>query len=181
MREPRILMGGVGDTRPMFPFESRWRWLFSTGYLHVVEAIREHTNEFREPYRQILEDRADRIKRTLRLRVAVILLLNLGIITTILAWAAQFFPALSGIRSLVNTVAGSFAGLSLVLTGVFLLITRYLGQLQADIISSMALGTPSGPILDEQARARLDELEAKAQRRGWFPDAGEEPSEGKDA
>lgn len=125
----------------MFPFDSRFSWHTKTGYLHLVEAIKGHTDRFAEPYQTVLQARAKRTRWAVTLRGVVLVLLNLGLIATGVAWLATVLPILADIRSVVGTFARALTGLSLLLSGMFLLITRYLGQLQADIVAAMALGT----------------------------------------
>ncbi len=166
----RWLFAFEGHRDAMFPFESRWRWLFSTGYLHLVEAIREHMESFEEPFDEILRDRAKKTERALRVRAGVMVLLNLGLIATTIAWVSRFVPILGDVETVASTLAASLTGLSLLMTALYLVISRYLGQLQADMISSMALGTSIGAQLAPEELARLRKLEAEAQDRGWFPD-----------
>lgn len=159
----------------MFPFASRWRWWSSPGYLHLVEAIESHIDEFEDPFRKVLRNRARRIRIALNVRLVVLVLLNIGLVATGLAWAARVLPGLAEAQGWLTTLAGSLTGISVVLTLVFLLVSRYLGQLQADVVASMVLGTPGGPYIGEEEREAVAALEDESPRQGENPD--EEPDE----
>lgn len=140
----------------MFPYHSRLTWHARTGYLHLVEAIEDHTKDFTSPFSEILERRADRIRAGLKVRLGVLVLLNLGLLATGFAWIATILPVATEVRELVQSIAQALTGVSILLTGAFLVISRYLGQLQADIVAAMALGTGWPPGSDFQAQ-RLEE------------------------
>lgn len=162
----------------MFPFESRWRWWTSPGYLHLVEAVEDRLDDFQEPFRAILSNRAKRMKIALNARLAVLVLLNIGIAASALVWAARFgVPGLAEARGWLDTVARSLTGFSVALTVVFLLISRYLGQLQADLLASMVLGSPGATWMSEQEQARLERLERRAEEKGWRLSGGAAPDD----
>ncbi len=152
----------------MFPYESRWGWLTRTGYLHLAEAIAEKSHAFQQPYQSVLERRAQGIRVALKVRLVVIVLLNLGILMSVLASAAQVFPALGEAQGLLAPVAGLVSGIVVVaLTMMYFLIARYLGQLQADIIACLALGTPCMPELPDGEKDEVREVERRAQEDSW--------------
>lgn len=153
----------------MFPFESRWRWVLKTGYLHLAEAIEDRLDVFHEPYRSILKSRAKGLQVAVSARALILVLLNVGVVVMIAAWVAALFPELGWARAWLSTLAGSLTGLSLLFTVFFLLITRYLGQLQADVIACMALGTPGAPELNAEEQDRLRDIEARSNQAGWMP------------
>lgn len=128
----------------MFPYESWFAWHSKTGYLHLVEAIEDQTDRFAEPYQGVLERRARRMRAGVTIRGVVLVFLNLGLLATAIAWIASVLPGLADLRAFVSQLARALTGISLLFTGLFVLITRYLGQLQADMVAAMALGT-GGP------------------------------------
>lgn len=152
----------------MFPFESRWRWVLHSGYLHLVEAIEERMDLFHEPYRSILERRARGLRVAVSARTVVLVLLNIGIIARIATEVLAFLPAVETTGT-ISAIATSLTALSLVFTGLFLLLSRYLGQLQADAVACMALGTPGAPPVDASEEERLRGLEDDSSGGGWLP------------
>lgn len=153
----------------MFPFQSRWQWLLNSGYAHIVEATEDQIDLFQDPYKDILEDRAKKMERALRARGVVLVLVNLGIIAAVVAWFALFVPEAGRLEALFSTLAGSLTGISIVFTALWLLLTRYLGQLQADMIASMALGTPGSRQLEAGEEQSVKRVEARARRTSWIP------------
>lgn len=129
----------------MFPFESRWAWLRHPGYLHLVEAIESSIDRYEEPYRTILKRRAGQLQFGVRVRGVVLFFLNIGLLATAFAWLGTVVPIAGEVKALVETIAKALTGFSLLLTALFVIMSRFLGQLQADVIASMALGT-GGPI-----------------------------------
>lgn len=149
----------------MFPYHSRFWWHARTGYLHLVEAIDDHMHDFASPYSEVLEKRADRLRVAVRVRLIVLIFLNVGFVVTSAAWIASVVPGLAEARALVQQVARLTTGLTFVFTGAFLILSRYLGQLQADIIAAIALGTgwkEEGPAQREKLIER-----AKEETGGW--------------
>jgi hypothetical protein len=145
----------------MFPFESRWSWHAKTGYLHLVEAIDGHTDRFAQPYRKILEKRAARLRVAVTARAVAFVLLNVGLIATGVTWIASVLPALAEFEGLVRRMARALTGFSVLMTVTLLLLLRYLGQVQADIIAAIALGTgvrtnDHEADVDEAAAAELE-------------------------
>ncbi len=127
----------------MFPFESSWRWYWKTGYLHLVEAVEDNLDEFEEPYRSILEKRAKGLKVAVAARATII---GLVVVATLLAalggaaallpgWAAQY-----GVAAIVTAVLALVVTFSSIF---FIIVSRFLGQLQADVLACMALGRSS--------------------------------------
>lgn len=149
----------------MFPFHSRLGWHAKTGYLHLVEAIEDHMQDFASPYSEILEERADRIRVGVTVRFFVIVLLNIGFVVTAAAWIASVVPALEELREVIQRLARLTTGITFVFTAAFLVISRYLGQLQADIIAAIALGTG----WQEDSPAHRQKLIERAQEEtgGW--------------
>lgn len=152
----------------MFPFHSRWEWYAKTGYLHLVEAIEDHLKDFASPYSEVLERRADGIRYALKVRLVVLVLLNIGLVVTAAAWIASVVPGVGELRELIQRLARLTTGLTFVFTGLFVLISRYLGQLQADIIAAIALGTG----WHEESEAHRDMLIERASEEtgGWSED-----------
>lgn len=150
----------MGDAPAMFPFHSRLGWHAKTGYLHLVEAIDDHMHDFASPYSEILEKRADRLRFAVRIRLFFIVLLNVGFIVTAAAWIASVVPAFEEAREAVQQLARLTTGITFAFTGAFLVLSRYLGQLQADIIAAIALGTgwqEEGPAQREKLIERASE------------------------
>lgn len=144
----------------MFPYHTSLGWHAKTGYLHLVEAIDDHMQDFASPYSEVLEKRADRIRLAVRVRLIVLIFLNIGFVVTAAAWIASVVPALADARELVQQVARLTTGLTFLFTGAFLVLSRYLGQLQADVVAAMALGTgwqEEGPAEREQLISRASE------------------------
>lgn len=134
----------------------------------MVEAIEERMNLFHEPYRSILERRARGLRVAVSARTVVLVLLNIGIIARIATEVIAYLPAWEP-AGVISTVATSLTAFSLVFTGLFLLLSRYLGQLQANVIACMALGTPGAPPLDQEEEKRLRGIEKRASEAGWLP------------
>ncbi|PSG97766.1 hypothetical protein BRD56_03780 [Thermoplasmatales archaeon SW_10_69_26] len=152
----------------MFPFHSRLGWHAKTGYLHLVEAIDDHMQDFASPYSEVLEQRAESLRLAVRVRLFVILLLNIGFIVTAAAWIASVLPPLAGVRELTQRLARATTGITVVFTGLFVIISRYLGQLQADIIAAIALGTGWQ---EDSAAQRQKLIERAAEETGdWSED-----------
>jgi len=149
----------------MFPFHSRLRWHAKTGYLHLVEAIDDHLQDVASPYSEILEKRADRLRVAVRVRFVVIILLNIGLVVTAAACIASVIPALEELRGVIQRMARLTTGITFVFTGLFVIITRYLGQLQADVSAAVALGTG----WQEESQAQREKLIERAQEEtgGW--------------
>jgi hypothetical protein len=139
----------------MFPFENRREWHSKTGYLHLVEAIEGHTDRLAEPYREILDRRAARLRVAVTARAVLFALINIGLIATGVAWVASVLPVASELGTLVRHIARAMTGVSVILTVFLLVLLRYLGQLQADIVAAIALGT--GTPVDDEASPDVDQ------------------------
>ncbi len=143
----------------MFPYDNWWRWYIGGRHAHLIEATEEHLDVFQDPYRSVLKDRAGRMRWALKVRLFFMVLLNLGLIATAAAWVATFVEGMAEIEAGLKQVASIAGAGTLLLTGLWLLATRYLGQLEADMVASMTLGSPGGPPPSERERLKIEALE----------------------
>lgn len=143
----------------MFPYDRWWHWYIGGRHAHLIEATEEHLDTFHEPYRSVLKDRAVRMRWALKARLFVMVLLNLGLIATAVAWLATVVEGLADLESGLKQVASVAGASTLALTGLWLLATRYLGQLEADMVASMTLGSPGAPAPSAEDRLEIEALE----------------------
>ena len=155
-----ISAGAVAGT--MFPFERRWQWFARNRYAHLFTAIHGHLEDFHEPYRSVLRDRARKMRVAMPVRTALVFLLNIGILATTAAGVLNVLGLLEPFQPLLTSIARASAGTSLAFLALVLLATRYLGQLEADMVAAMALGAPGNPVPDDTVRSKVIGLEGDA-------------------
>jgi hypothetical protein len=119
----------------MYPYESRLKWLLSSRYNHVRQALEltPHAHD------NILDERAASLRHWDRVRTGVTILLYAGFAGTGIAIARNLLPGLSTATPLLlalTKVAGALTGL---LTLAYLFVTRLLNQIEADIFMILAI------------------------------------------
>lgn len=107
-------------------------------YGHLVRAI-EKAAPMKED--AVLAARVQSMRVWNRVRSTVIFVLSIGLAAAVAAWLArylpQFDPAVDALDAL-NDLAATASALSGILTIAYLLLTRLLGQLEADILTLIA-------------------------------------------
>jgi hypothetical protein len=119
----------------VYPFDSRLRWHLSDRAGHLVAAFRLHggVND------SLVQERIRSLARASRARGIVLALLYLGLAGTAVAALARLFPAAATAEALLDrtlAITGSLAGLFTLLA---LVLTRLLGQLEADLLMLLLL------------------------------------------
>lgn len=119
----------------MYPYRTRTRWLLSGRYAHLVQAVDAHRTGLQDT---ILEHRVRALKHWNTVRVALLVLLSIGVAAAILSSVAQSIPG-----GIADDVVGGLVAASTALAGVLTLatffVTRLLGQLEIDILALLLL------------------------------------------
>lgn len=118
--------------RDMYPFPNRFKWLIADRQLHLAEGAGPAAAQD-----TLLMERLNALRRWARIRGILTTLLSLGIIASVSTYVTSVVDGLSLASEALRTaaaIAGAFTG---VLTLAFLLVTRALGQLEADAIALM--------------------------------------------
>lgn len=125
----------------MFPFTNRFQWHWRNRQYHLIAVTHDHLHRIDAPYRAVVALRTAALKRWLRVRAVLFALLYFGIIASVAGWLLDRVPdtaflstSLDTINSVVRTMTGAF-------TVVLLVTMRHLGQLEADLIGCLAVGT----------------------------------------
>jgi hypothetical protein len=107
------------------------RWLLSGRYSHLAQAVNARRTGLQDT---ILEHRVQALKHWNTVRVALLILLSLGVVAAILSGIANALPG--GIADhVVNGLVAASTALTGVLTLATLFVTRLLGQLEIDILT----------------------------------------------
>lgn len=129
----------------VFPYERRMRWHLAHPTLHLIEATRTQLASLDAPYRAVAEARADTIPHWLKIRLALLLLLSPSLLATVSGAFLRILPLSADASDLVGLVV-SVAGAAALLLGLaFLLVNRFIDQLEKDLIACLALGTSTTP------------------------------------
>lgn len=132
----------------MFPYEKRLKWHVRGPFKHLAEGIRGHPALFEKPHGDVLKRRIDRIETWALVRALLLIPLSASIIST----AGAFFVELVGGFGFAETAFSLFAKVASAGAALFglayLLATRHLMQLQADIMVLLAMGHahPENPL-----------------------------------
>lgn len=129
----------------MYPFESRRRWLMAGRSAHLIEASRPLWAGGSDAMSQILARRARHLAIWLRVRLGLILLLSPGLVATLMGAIARRLEILEPIAEALDVLFVIAGSISLLLSLLFLVVTRTIGQLEADLIAAMIQVT--GPTL----------------------------------
>lgn len=131
---------GAGHAAPVYPFDNRRQWILKNRFNHYTEATRDHLHGFPEPYRSVLHRRATSMERWARVRAVLFLLLNLGVVSTATAAILSQIPAADALQNILQPVLRWLGSLTALFGLLFLITMRILGQLEADLVSAMAIG-----------------------------------------
>jgi hypothetical protein len=118
----------------MYPFESRLKWILSSRYGHILQALELH----RHGRDSLLHERAASLRRWDRVRTGVTVLLSLGFIGTGLAVAGNFVPGLADATPLLLAMIRVVGALTGLFTLAYLFLTRLLSQIEADLLMLLA-------------------------------------------
>lgn len=119
----------------MYPFRTRTRWLVSGRYAHLAQAVNARRSGLQDT---ILEHRLQALRSWNTVRMALLVLLSVGVVATILSSVAQVLPG--GIADhVVSGLVAASTTLTSVLTLATLFVTRLLGQLEIDILTLVML------------------------------------------
>jgi hypothetical protein len=119
----------------VYPYESRWKWLFSSRYNHILAALELAPGHASD---SLLHDRAASLRRWDRVRTAVMVLLYLGFVGAALAYAGNFLPVLTKTTVFLGSIIRIVGALTGLFTLAFLFLTRLLSQIEADILMLLA-------------------------------------------
>jgi len=119
----------------VYPYESRWKWLVSSRYNHILTALRMAPSERRD---SLLESRAEAMGRWDRVRATVMVLLYAGVFGTAIGYAGNFVPAIKEALPFLAPIVRILGALTGLLTLLYLLVTRLLSQIEADILMILA-------------------------------------------
>lgn len=124
----------------MFPYEGRLEWHFSHPALHLVHAVETRLDWFAEPFRFTAVQRARHLRRALKVRLLFLALLSPTVIATVLGLVVRVLPAFEDVIRVLDQLLSIAGALSLVFGVLFLLVNRYAGQLERDLIACLAVG-----------------------------------------
>jgi hypothetical protein len=111
------------------------RWLVSGRYSHLAQAVDAHRPELQDT---ILEHRIQAMRKWNTVRIALLVLLSVGVVAAILSGIAHALPG--GIAAhVVNGIVAASTALTGILTLATLIVTRILGQLEIDILTLVML------------------------------------------
>jgi hypothetical protein len=138
----------------MYPFESgsRLRWFFVGQWGHLLEAIERAGVAGADPR---LGRRTESLRFWNGVRSVFMVLLSLGVIGTAIAWFVELLPGAREAEEATNWVAASIRSITGVLTAIYFLLTRLLGQIETDIWALLVLERV-GHKGNEQKRAFID-------------------------
>lgn len=119
----------------MYPYRSRARWLLSGRYAHLVQAVHSRPPGIQDT---ILEHRVQALHHWNTVRLALFVLLSIGLAAAILSGVARVLPGGIDDQVVSGLVAASTA-LAGALTVATFLVTRLLGQLEIDILTLVIL------------------------------------------
>lgn len=125
----------------MFPFENRFQWIWNNRQVHFIEITHDHLDRVQEPYQAVVALRTAAMRRWLRIRAVLFALLYFGLIASVAGWVLDRIPDVPFLRDsldIINSIARTLTG---VFTVAVILVLRYIGQLEADIIGCLAVGT----------------------------------------
>lgn len=105
-------------------------------FAHLVKALDQRNGG---PQDSILERRTEAMRIWNRARFLVLTFLSIGIAATVAGWIAQFLPVFDTAADAVSRLTATASAFSGVLTLAYIFLTRYLGQLEVDILTILLL------------------------------------------
>lgn len=125
----------------MFPYRNRFQWVRNNRQAHFIEITHDHLHRVQEPYQAVAALRTAAMRKWLKVRAVLFALLYFGLIASVAGFILDQLPDapfLEASLDLVNSIARTLTG---VFTVALALVIRYIGQLEADIIGCLAVGT----------------------------------------
>lgn len=119
----------------MYPFPTRARWLIAGRYSHFVQALGQE----KDVHDPTLAARLREMALWNKVRAVVLVLLSLGIAATLATAVANFLPAFNDAAALVDRLTAAASAVSSALTLVYIVLTRLLGQIEADILCVLGI------------------------------------------
>jgi len=117
----------------MYPFRSALRWHIAGRTRHLLRILRE------TPLPPELAHHPGALRRWARARTVLLGILALGLVTTLLAIAASYLPALADASDALRPLAAWSSAFSGLLTAAVLWANRTLGLLELDVLATLSL------------------------------------------
>ncbi len=123
----------------MYPFESRLRWWIQGRPRHLIEAVSRDPALAAGAHREAIAEALLRIRKWLVARTALLVLLSMGIVSSILSVILRALPRMVEVEAGLSLFVRISTALAGVFTLLYLLANRTLGQLEIDILLLMQL------------------------------------------
>ncbi|HUR61253.1 MAG TPA: hypothetical protein VM286_02675 [Candidatus Thermoplasmatota archaeon] len=115
----------------MYPYESRLRWILSSRYNHILQALELKPHPRHD---SLVSERARSLRKWDRVRTGVSVLLYIGFAAAAIAYAGNFVPFLAEAAPYLRTLVGAASALTGLMTLAYLFLSRLLSQIEADIL-----------------------------------------------
>lgn len=119
----------------MRPYSNKWQWNLKSRPHHLIDGLLPAAKQLKGAVHQAFLVRAGMMLRALKARAVVLGLLYLGVIASGLVWVASILPVFAPAAELTRGIAQLLSGISALLVGIYLLVGRRIGQLEADLVT----------------------------------------------
>lgn len=119
----------------MHPYRNRLQWNLRAPAEHLIDGLEPVVDQLPSDIKRRFLAASRDVRRTLKIRLGVLILLYIGIISSAITWITQLIPTFQVFLDLLRPLAQILSGISVLFLLVTLLLQRRIGQLEADLVA----------------------------------------------
>lgn len=119
----------------MRPYRNRLQWNLKARPFHLIDGLEPAVERLSSRARRLFRARSADLRRTMKVRLVVLILLYIGVIASAVAWVTQVVPAFQVFLDVLKPLSRVLSGLSIVFLGAMILLQRRVAQLEADLVA----------------------------------------------
>ncbi len=123
----------------MYPYRRRTRWILSNRYQHLIKALERHLPDDELEAHPTIARRVKAMKGLLRVRLTLFALLYMDIIAAVASILLVRLPEAERAVHLLEALATVTSTLAFLFAGGILLVGRFLGQNEMDVLTYLIL------------------------------------------
>lgn len=118
----------------MFPMESKQAWWLGGRPKHLLAGFAALQKKLPAKLKPIGDERVKSLGRTLKLKLALLVLFYFSFVTTGFSWLAQFWDRLDAVKPAMDAIAEIASTFSVVLLVALLVVSRHASILEMDLL-----------------------------------------------
>ncbi len=118
----------------MRPYRNKLEWNLKGRPYHLIDGLMPAAQQLHGEVYDAFLVRAAMMRRTLRIALALLILLYVGVVASAITLIVPYFAAAETLVDILQSAARITGSISLILLGAYLLLRRRVAQLEADLV-----------------------------------------------